>query len=65
MLGYQKNGAPELFDLAKDKAETTNIAAERAADAQRLQHLFSDWKNDFPAPLWGPGAEPAESMSTD
>ena len=65
VLGYQKNGAPELFDLAKDKAETTNIAAERAADAQRLQHLFSDWKNDFPAPLWGPGAEPAESMSTD
>ena len=65
VLGSQKGASPELFDLAGDKAETTNLATERAADVQRLQQLFSAWKKDFPAPLWGPGAEPAASMATD
>jgi N-acetylgalactosamine-6-sulfatase len=35
-----------LFDLAKDPSERTNLLADRADDAARLQTLLADWERD-------------------
>lgn len=36
----------ELYDLAKDPAESTNLAAQRAADVSRLDGQFQNWLSD-------------------
>jgi arylsulfatase A-like enzyme len=44
---------PALFDLAKDVSETTDLAANRPDDVNRLKTAFNEWKKDFPPPTWG------------
>ncbi len=45
------SGEPELYDLAEDIGETENLAAERAADAQRLFAMWSEWSAQQAEPL--------------
>ncbi len=53
VVGDQNAMAPELFDLAHDINEQTNLATERPADVRRLQQQYEEWKRDFPTPTWG------------
>jgi arylsulfatase A-like enzyme len=54
---------PMLFDLARDQAETTDLAASRPDDVRRLNALYQGWKRDFPKPLWTSSREADEDDS--
>lgn len=56
---------PALFDLAQDPAETTDLTASRAADVQRLQALYLDWKRDVKPTLWGRDAGSDSDSTAD
>ncbi len=65
-------GAPELYDLATDISESTNLAAGHADDLARLQRLHEEWTATHkPTPWRGreaandqdPGDEPAPRKS--
>ena len=44
--------AAELYDLAHDQAEKTNLAAERPADAERLGAALDEWDRELVAPVF-------------
>lgn len=41
-----------LFDLARDPAERTDLAARRSSDLSRLRGLFEDWERQMSPPRW-------------
>ena len=43
---------PMLFDLSKDQAEQTDLAASQPAIAKRLQAKYDAWAGEMIAPLW-------------
>jgi arylsulfatase A-like enzyme len=53
----------ELFNLAKDPAETTDVAAQNAAKVAELTKLYDRWLDQMAEPLSGapkrPGTQPA------
>ena len=52
---WVKNGdqPAELYDLAADIGETTNLAAEQKETAAALQQACEAWNRTLVAPLWG------------
>lgn len=52
---WVKNGdqPAELYDLAADVGETTNLASEQAETAAALQQACEAWNRTLVAPLWG------------
>ncbi len=56
-LVVPKNGENELFDLAADIGEKTDLAKSRPDDVVRLTKLFNDWLAQTVTPLWGPGSK--------
>jgi arylsulfatase A-like enzyme len=57
VVGEQNVTEPELFDLAADMRETTNLANQRPQDVTRLKKLYEEWKIGFAKPIWGPVSE--------
>ena len=47
---------PELYDLASDGSEKTDLAGQRPDDVKRLQGLLDQWKSNNVSPLWGSGS---------
>jgi arylsulfatase B len=45
-------GAWQLYDLAHDISETTNVAAQNAARVQELSTLWDQWNGEQIDPLW-------------
>ena len=43
----------ELFDLAADTSEKSNLAEQRPGDVKRLQGLLNEWQSNNVKPLWG------------
>ncbi len=60
----QDGGAPELFDLAKDRPEKNNLASERPDDVKRLTAIYRKWAAEVKPTPWGRGAE-AEREDAD
>jgi arylsulfatase A-like enzyme len=48
---------PELYDLAADPSEKTNLAKERADKVKQLQAEWDDWQSKNVKPLWRYGNE--------
>jgi arylsulfatase A-like enzyme len=55
-LVVPKKGAPQLFDLAADIGEQTDLAAQKPEEVARLSTLLTQWKAQTARPLWGPGS---------
>lgn len=51
---------PALFDLAADPHETTDLAADRHAEVERLRGLFNAWKATHQPTPWGAGKKGTE-----
>jgi hypothetical protein len=49
-----QNGPEELYDLAKDKSETNNLAGERPRAMKRLRREYAKWNAPMAPPAWGP-----------
>lgn len=52
IVRHAANQAFELYDLAADLAETTNVAAKQPAKLAELQRLWDDWNRQNRAPLF-------------
>lgn len=55
--------APQLFDLAKDIGEKTDLAKEQAEVASQLAKTYSEWNAQLEEPRWrpaGPGKKQLE-----
>ena len=59
-----KEGAPMLFDLEADIAESTDLAAQQTEVVERLLALLDAWESELVEPHWGPGA-PKEPLNDD
>jgi len=57
VLNRDRKGAPELFDLAKDTSEKSDLAAAQPADVARLKSLFTAWKSTHKPSPWGKDQE--------
>ena len=57
VLNRKSKSEPELFDLAVDVSEKTNLAAERPADVARLKSLYETWKTTHKPSPWGRDAD--------
>jgi arylsulfatase A-like enzyme len=42
----------QLYDLARDIGETTNLAAKEPARVQQLDSMWNQWNSEQPDPLW-------------
>ncbi len=47
-----KREQPQLFDLSKDLAEATDLAALQPARVKSMQAAYEEWAKDLPQPLW-------------
>jgi len=47
-----KNETPRLYDLSKDLAETTDLAARHPDRVKAMQAAYEAWARDLPQPLW-------------
>jgi arylsulfatase A-like enzyme len=57
----QQRGQPkvELFNLAKDPAETTDLAAQNAAKVAELSKLYDSWLDQMAEPMSGAPKRPS------
>ncbi len=51
----------QLFDLASDIGETTNLASQRPELARELRVVLEDWSAQMTPPLWGPSGQPRKN----
>ncbi|WP_042724644.1 sulfatase-like hydrolase/transferase [Chthoniobacter flavus] len=56
-LVVPKKGSPQLFDLAVDIGEKSDLAAQNPEKVARLSTLLSEWHAQNARPLWGPGSQ--------
>ena len=49
-----KDQPDELYDLAADPGETTDLADRRPADAKRLAGALDAWDKELVEPVFGP-----------
>ncbi len=54
----------QLYDLATDPAETTNLAAERPADIERLSAAFAKWESEVKQDASEPAPRPTKATTT-
>ena len=63
LVQQRGQGKAELFNLAKDPAESTDLAAQNAAKVAELSKLYNAWLDQMAEPLSGapkrPGAQAA------
>jgi arylsulfatase A-like enzyme len=50
---HRPEGEWELYDLAADIGETTDLARKNPAKAKELVALYNDWNAQLAAPGWG------------
>lgn len=55
-LVVSKQGQSELFDLASDIGEKTDLASQRPEEVARLSALLKKWQSQNAKPLWGSGS---------
>jgi arylsulfatase A-like enzyme len=53
-------GRTELYDLANDMSETTDLAAQKPDLVQQLARALADWESRLSPPLWQPGGQAAQ-----
>lgn len=46
----------ELYNLATDIGETSNVAAKHPEIVRQLQKKLDAWESELVTPLWGPGS---------
>ncbi|WP_276501721.1 sulfatase-like hydrolase/transferase [Terrimonas pollutisoli] len=51
MIFSAKKG-PELYNLTKDIAETTNLVESETKVAKKLEEMYKVWRQKLPKPLW-------------
>jgi len=51
-LRHDKRAPPKLYDLSKDFAEKTNLAAQFPDRVKSLEAAYEAWAKDFPKPRW-------------
>jgi arylsulfatase A-like enzyme len=52
----QHNGGElELYNIASDPSETTNLTADHPEVVARLQAMYQEWQSTHPQPLWDSG----------
>ena len=54
----------ELFNLAKDPAETTDLASQNAAQVAALSRLYDTWLDQMAEPMDGVGKRPTNSSGS-
>ena len=47
-----KREQPRLFDLSKDLAEATDLAAQQPDRVKSMQAAYEAWAKNLPSPLW-------------
>ena len=47
-----KREQPRLFDLSKDLAEATDLAAQQPDRVKSMRAAYEAWAKDLPSPLW-------------
>ncbi len=57
LLEYFEDDHVELYDLAKDLAEQTDLAAQHPEVARRLRDRLRSWRKEVDAQMPGPNAE--------
>jgi len=57
-LVMQGDGAPQLYNLADDIAEKTDLAAGNPGKVKELQAAYDAWNRELAQPLWGRGQRP-------
>jgi arylsulfatase A-like enzyme len=63
-LVMQRTRTPQLYDLATDIGETTDLAARLPEVRDRLRAAYDTWAASLPEPLWGVEDVAAGSKST-
>ena len=51
--------APQLYDLAKDIGESTDLATREPGVVRDLSAALADWESQLEAPRWGRAGQPA------
>jgi len=51
LLEFFEDGHVELYDLARDRSESSNLAAEKPEKAAELKKLLHAWRNEVDAPM--------------
>jgi len=54
-LAKLADGAPQLYNLAKDIGEANNLAASEPAKLKELQAAYDEWNAQLMEPRWGRG----------
>ena len=52
----------ELYDLAADIGEASNVATERSAEADALEAAVEAWAAEMPAPAWDGARQPERPL---
>ncbi|HEX8914387.1 MAG TPA: sulfatase-like hydrolase/transferase, partial [Humisphaera sp.] len=66
LLVNEDGSAPQLYDLAKDPGETTNLAAKQPEVAGRLKAMVLEWRKGLPVERVGAkGQGPRERVRED
>ena len=64
LIEFFDDGSVELYDLAKDPGETTDLSAQRPEDADRLRQQLAQWRRSVGAPMPRPNSayDPARAQ---
>ncbi|SFJ01801.1 sulfatase family protein [Planctomicrobium piriforme] len=62
VVGNGGSGEPELYNLASDLSEATNLAAQEPSKVKELQHLYDSW-NSEQAPASFPKENPNKAKN--
>ena len=60
LLEFYEDGRVELYDLATDPAEQTDLAAAQPARAAELKKLLADWRTSVGAQMPTPNPDPVD-----
>jgi arylsulfatase A-like enzyme len=52
---------PELYDLAADAGETTDLAADKPKLLEQLSDALAGWESQLVEPVWGTPIRPRAS----
>ncbi len=52
LIGSRRDGRRELYDLAADPSEQTNVAEQYPAEVERLQQQYEEWNRDNRPPFF-------------
>ncbi len=56
LLRNSRDGGPQLYNLASDIGESSNVASEHPKVVERMMKALFAWEAELVAPLWGPGS---------